>query len=131
MEQEQDPQAPPPEAGAGDDTLRAELETARSATAEARAAQAAAVGALRENYRAANPGIASMIDGSTPEELAASLAKGQAFRDEVLAAEKAASSNGHAVAPVVPSGASAAPSVDYSAMSAMEKIRAGIAGRGN
>lgn len=123
-EDPQSPQAPP-------DTA-AELEAARNATAEARAAQASAVAALRDHMRAANPTVpGDMIDGSTPEELAAALARGQAFRDQVLAAFEASSTNGHAVAPVVPSGAQSAPPPDYSSMSPTEKIRAGLAARGN
>jgi hypothetical protein len=130
MDEQPNPQAPPPEADALAAAF-AERDAAQAATAEARAAQAAAVAALRDTYRATNPTVpGDMIDGSTPEELAAALARGQAFRDQVLEAAKAAGANGHAVAPVVPSGAQSAPPPDYSAMSPMEKIRAGIA-RGN
>lgn len=109
--------------------LQAELDKARDDLAAARSAEAETVAALRDTLRAANPTLpGELIDGSSPAELAASVTRATAVRDQVLAANPP-STNGHA--PKVPSGGQATPPADTSAMSAAEKIRFALSQRGS
>lgn len=105
---------------------RERAEAAESALAEWRARFAEAVAAVRDAHRAANPTIPpALIDGDTPEAIAASVEKARAIADQVLELAKA---NGHH-APHVPTGAHPSPSVDLSTMSPAEKIRYGLTQR--
>lgn len=132
MEPQENPNQPtqpqPQQAATNDDelaALRAELEQSRAAIAEIRTEQAAAISATRDALRAANPAIpAELIDGGTLAEVTGSVEKARATVAAVMAAQAAASANGHAVAPHVPAGGTPAPS--GAGMTAFEKIAAGL-----
>jgi hypothetical protein len=112
------------------DDLRAQLDAAQTATAEARAAQAAAIATLRETMREANPAIPpALIDGNSPEELTASLADAKAIAADAVERARAAAGNGHSPGTPVPSGHLPPPADSWRDLSPAEKIRAGLTRR--
>lgn len=105
--------------------LRAQHEALQTEHATARTAYAAAIAALRDSHRAAHPSLpAELIDGSTVEELGASVGRAVDIAAKILAA----AANGHQPAPRVPAGGTPA-TTDLSTMSPHARVSYELARR--
>jgi hypothetical protein len=105
--------------------LERERDEARDALAAARATSAAAITAVRDTLRAANPTIPpDMIDGDSVDALTASVERARAFAAQVL--ERHTTTHGNGGPPAVPRGGGAPAPIDYSKLHPHERMRIGF-----